>query len=60
MSRAGQKPGSRAPVRPDVGVGFLVSLALVGAAVAVIVPTAVGYAARHGEGRGIDPNKVAN
>ena len=49
MSRAGQERGSGA-LRPGVGVGFLVSMALVGAAVAVIVPTAIGYAARHGGG----------
>ena len=38
------------PRRPGFGIGFLVSMALVGAAVAVIVPIAVGYAAGHGEG----------
>ena len=38
--------GSR---RPGVGVRFLVSMALAGAAVAVIVPIAIGYTAGHGE-----------
>ena len=51
MSRAGQVGGSWGRSRrPGVGVGFLVSMALVGAAVAVIVPIAIGYAAGHGEG----------
>ena len=36
--------------RPGVGVGFHFSMALVGAAVAVIVPIVIGYTAGHGEG----------
>ena len=46
----GQERGAWGPDGPVQGVGFLVSMALVGGTVAVIVPIAIGYAARHGEG----------
>ena len=50
LTFAADHPAQPRCFQPGVGVGFLVSMVLVGAAVAVIVPIAIGYAAGHGEG----------